>query len=119
MEMATQTSRGRREEILEATLRVIGRSGRKAVTHRAVAEEAGVPLGSTTYYFDSRDDLLAQALQQVSGRIIDTSEETAERLAAVETADELADALCEWLVDAVAPGRNLFVAEYQLWLEAA
>ena len=67
MEVATaEYAQGRREQILEATLRVIGRSGREAVTHRAVAEEAGVPLGSTTYYFDSRDDLLGQALEQVA-----------------------------------------------------
>ena len=52
----------RREEILRATLRLIGGRGADAVTHRAVAEEAGVPLSATTYYFASKDDLLGQAL---------------------------------------------------------
>jgi len=53
----------RRRFILEATLRVIARGGADAVTHREVAAEAGVPLGSTTYYFASRDDLLREAFR--------------------------------------------------------
>lgn len=43
-------------------MRVIGTGGLAAVTHRAVAEEAGVPLGSTTYYFKDRDDLVRQTM---------------------------------------------------------
>lgn len=43
-------------------MRVIGTGGLAAVTHRAVAEEAGVPLGSTTYYFRDREDLLGQTM---------------------------------------------------------
>ncbi len=52
----------RREEILRATLRLIGERGADAVTHRAVAEEAGVPLSATTYYFASKEELLEQTL---------------------------------------------------------
>lgn len=52
----------RRRQILEAAVRVIGTGGLAAVTHRAVAEEAGVPLGSTTYYFKDRDDLVRQTM---------------------------------------------------------
>src|SRR4051812_49154309 len=59
--MAEQATAGRREQILEAALRVIGRSGRQAVTHRSVAEEAGVPLRSPTHFFHSRGDLLRPA----------------------------------------------------------
>jgi DNA-binding transcriptional regulator YbjK len=57
-----QKGERRREEILRATLRLIGVRGADAVTHRAVAEEAGVPLAATTYYFASKDQLLEQAL---------------------------------------------------------
>jgi TetR/AcrR family transcriptional regulator, regulator of biofilm formation and stress response len=32
------------------------------VTHRAVAERAGVPLASTTYWFESKEDLLQETL---------------------------------------------------------
>ncbi len=57
-----QKGERRREEILRATLRLIGVRGADAVTHRAVAAEAGVPLSATTYYFASKEHLLEQAL---------------------------------------------------------
>jgi len=57
-----QKGERRKAEIVQATLRLIGARGADAVTHRAVAREAGVPLSATTYYFDSRDELLQQAL---------------------------------------------------------
>ena len=117
MEMATQATLGRREQILEAALRLIGRSGRQAVTHRAVAEEAGVPLGSTTYYFDSRDDLLAQALEYVAAEEIERYGRLGGELRHVRSGRELADRLIEELV-AAARDRVAYTAEYELWLEA-
>jgi TetR/AcrR family transcriptional regulator, regulator of biofilm formation and stress response len=53
----------RREEILRAALRLIGSRGMHQVTHRDVAREAGVPLGSTTYYFATKEELLSEALK--------------------------------------------------------
>jgi DNA-binding transcriptional regulator YbjK len=114
----TEQRRGqRREQILEATLRLIGRSGRQAVTHRAVAEEAGVPLGSTTYYFDSRDDLLGQALEHVSAQEVKRYAELTDDLRQLSTPVELADRLLSNLV-AAAQDRTAYIAEYELWLEA-
>lgn len=57
-----QKGEQRRVAILRATLRLIGGHGADSVTHRAVAREAGVPLSATTYYFESKDQLLEQAL---------------------------------------------------------
>lgn len=42
---------GRRQAILEAAERVITERGLGELTHRRVAAEANVPVGSTTYYF--------------------------------------------------------------------
>ena len=117
MEAATQTRRDRREEILEATLRVIGRSGREAVTHRAVAEEAGVPLGSTTYYFDSRDDLLGQALEHVARIETERHAELGRELRRARTPRQLADMLLDQLIAEI-EDRDAYIAEYELWLEA-
>lgn len=50
------------QQILDAVIRLIGTEGPSAVTHRAVAELASVPLGSMTYYFTDLDDLLLQAM---------------------------------------------------------
>jgi DNA-binding transcriptional regulator YbjK len=112
-----QATLGRREQILEATLRVIGRSGRQAVTHRSVAEEAGVPLGSTTYYFKSRDDLLGQALEHVAASEVERYGKRGEELRSVKSARELSDRLIDDLV-AAAEDRVAYIAEYELWLEA-
>jgi TetR/AcrR family transcriptional regulator, regulator of biofilm formation and stress response len=118
MEVATQPAQGRREQILEATLRVIGRSGRESVTHRAVAEEAGVPLGSTTYYFDSRDDLLGQALEHVARKESERHVRLGEELRKAKTPRQLADMLLEQLIFEI-NDRDAYVAEYELWLEAS
>ncbi len=57
-------SRGeaKRRTILEAAVRVIGTGGLASVTHRAVADAAGVPLGSMTYYFRDRDELIDETM---------------------------------------------------------
>ena len=51
----------RRQDIIEATLRVMARDGLRAVSHRAVASEASVPLASTTYYFRDLEDLIIES----------------------------------------------------------
>lgn len=48
----------RRQALLEAALRLVARHGIRGVRHRAVAEEAGVPLSATTYYFKDIQDLI-------------------------------------------------------------
>ena len=47
---------------MRATLELIGEHGPDAVTHRAVAERAGLPLSATTYWFDSKEALLQETL---------------------------------------------------------
>lgn len=60
---------GRRRAILAAAAEVIVEKGAAALTHRAVAARAGVPLGSTTQYFTSIDALREAALEQLSDEI--------------------------------------------------
>ncbi|NVJ61678.1 MAG: hypothetical protein HWE27_14890 [Gammaproteobacteria bacterium] len=50
--------KARRQALLEATLEIIVKDGVRGVRHRAVAEQAGVPLAATTYYFDDIFDLI-------------------------------------------------------------
>lgn len=52
------------EQILDAAVQVFGSVGPSALTHRAVAAAAGVPLGSMTYYFDDREDLIRRTMQR-------------------------------------------------------
>jgi DNA-binding transcriptional regulator YbjK len=48
---------------MEATLRIIGRTGLDGVTHRAVAAEAGMSVGAVTHHFETRDVLVEAALR--------------------------------------------------------
>ncbi len=53
----------RRRALLDAALRVIAEGGVEAVTHRRVAEMAGVSRGAATYHFDSRDEIVLEAFR--------------------------------------------------------
>lgn len=64
-------SRVRRELLLHAAAELLAEGGVKAVTHRSVAERAGVPLASTTYYFKSIDELMSEALRRTTERRVD------------------------------------------------
>ena len=65
--MARLTAKGeaRRAAIVATAAQLLTTAGPDAVTHRAVATAAGLPLAATTYYFDSLDDLRAAAVEEV------------------------------------------------------
>lgn len=68
--MVAETAKGeaRRTALQDAVIRVLEHSGSGAVTHRAVAAEAGVPLAAATYYFANIDDLFVSALLRVTAQ---------------------------------------------------
>lgn len=105
----------RRERIARAAIDVVARSGVAGLTHRAVASAASVPLGSTTYYFDTLDDLLAAAVTVAMA-------ETSERLAAWDESlgadPDLVAALSLFLAEVTGPLRELTIVEYELYLAA-
>ena len=49
--------------ILESTLKLIAEQGYRAVTHRAVAKQAGINHSLTTYYFKDLQELIAASFQ--------------------------------------------------------
>jgi DNA-binding transcriptional regulator YbjK len=87
---------GRRRAIITATIAVIASSGLGAVTHRKVAQQAGVPLGSTTYYFSCIDDLVTAALTEATQAALHDLEHWREVLSAT---DDLAGALTSYTVE--------------------
>jgi DNA-binding transcriptional regulator YbjK len=50
---------------VSAAAELLAEGGFEAVRHRAVAQRAGLPLASTTYYFSSLDDLIARAVEHI------------------------------------------------------
>jgi DNA-binding transcriptional regulator YbjK len=111
----------RREALLDAVLRVVADVGVDAVTHRRVAEVAGLPLASTTYWFESKEHLLTAALERAAERDI-------ERLRAFldESPEPAADPLVTVVRAILGPiedsgqaSRTWLLATYALMLEAA
>ncbi len=70
--------------------------GFDAVRHRAVAERAGLPLASTTYYFDSLDDLIYAAMEHYGRSELARGRE---QLAELSTERRGTDTLVELVLD--------------------
>ncbi|MFE5482887.1 TetR/AcrR family transcriptional regulator [Streptomyces sp. NPDC056527] len=105
----------RRQRIVDAALRVVGTRGIEGLSHRTVAAEADVPLGSTTYHFASLDELLVAALRQANegfGRELRESGALADP--GTDLAAELARHMGEW----IAGERTGVELEYELYLAA-
>ncbi|WP_211714940.1 TetR/AcrR family transcriptional regulator [Nocardiopsis sp. MG754419] len=67
--MSTQRDpRARRRAMVEAAADLIAETGALDITHRRVAERAQVPLGATTYYFSSLEELTAAAVGRLAER---------------------------------------------------
>jgi DNA-binding transcriptional regulator YbjK len=121
----------RRLEILHAALRVMARDGLRAVSHRAVATEAGVPLAATTYYFSDLEDLVTEAFLHWSeaqlrvvgtfhAAALDVVQRTGEpRPAQAGIVEALADAASDYVVDQVRNHRPDRVLEFAFLHEAA
>ncbi|KZM74737.1 TetR/AcrR family transcriptional regulator [Nocardia terpenica] len=113
-----RTDKPRREVIAEAAERVLAERGVEGLTHRAAAEAAGVPLGSTTYYFADRDDLIAAALERAVDRYAGYLRDWAS-----EHGNDTPHQAVESLVDAVmacfGEQREQQTVELELYLAAA
>ena len=107
----------RRQDILEATLRLIGSGGVNTVTHRAVAEEAGVSLASTTYYFDSKSALIEEALELMIARSIDDVRQFTTCPPEISQ-EELIDRVMGFAEAQINDPNAFLLAQYELMLEA-
>jgi DNA-binding transcriptional regulator YbjK len=70
---AASTPKGerRRQALVAAAAALLVDGGFDAVRHRAVAERADLPLASTTYYFNSLDDLVTAAVEHYARAELD------------------------------------------------
>jgi len=111
-------SRGeeRIDEILRATLEVIRSEGIGAVTHRTISDESGVPLGSLTYYFATKQDLLRAALKLFVAEDVARLRVTAEELLASGATGEQVVERFAAVLEAEQTGG---VAQFDLYLEAS
>jgi TetR/AcrR family transcriptional regulator, regulator of biofilm formation and stress response len=110
----------RERPLMEATLRIIGRSGLDGVTHRAVASEAGMSLGAVTHHFETRDVLVDAAL-----RFALTREVGRLRALALSLQDDAFDAeawieqLVNWYSRELTAQAEIHIACYEAFLASA
>ena len=108
----------RREELLDAAITVLGERGIHALTHRAVDTAAGLPAGSTSNHFRSRDALLDAVVERFAARDRALWEDIAVRLYPT-TLPGLAQALTLAAQAATGPHRAVSLARYAILVEAA
>lgn len=64
-----KAARGK-HQIIEAAMRLIGEEGIATFTHRKVAARSGLSLASTTYFYASKEDLIADAFAEIQRRAV-------------------------------------------------
>ena len=120
-ETATETDgrviRGqeRRQEIAQAVIEVVAEHGVRGLTHRRVAEAADVPLGSTTYHFNTLDDLLTAGLELAAERNLAMMRRASKELG---PGKDVPGWLADLTMAMVTTWRESNIAERELYLEA-
>jgi DNA-binding transcriptional regulator YbjK len=117
--MPLYRSRGltdRRTEILDGALAVLAEQGMRGLTHRAVDAAAGLPVGSTSYYFRSRSALVGGCVARLLE--LDLAVEVPVVRAAPVDLDGLAGALTGVGVAMATVQRHRTMARYELSLAA-
>jgi len=107
----------RRDLIADAAISTVAAAGLRGLTHRAVDTAAGLPAGSTSYYFRTRSALISACylrLAELSVADVDRWEAEHGRPDPDHAAEALAALLHHWLT--VARDRQL--ARFELSLEA-
>lgn len=90
---ATPRGAKRRQQLVDAATAILEAAGFEAISHRAVAARANLPLAATTYYFATLDDLRAAALSQLSRGYVDYARELTASLPAAPRTPEVVSQL--------------------------
>ncbi|MCW1959358.1 MAG: TetR family transcriptional regulator [Mycobacterium sp.] len=108
----------RRFALVRAAADLLCEGGFEAVTHRAVAERAGIPLASTTYYFSSLEELIETAVDYLGTAEVSTLRE---RVKALPRRRRGAEAAAELLIDLLAGEyhRDQLISRYERYIACA
>lgn len=108
----------RRSALVCAAAELLCDGGFEAVTHRAVAERAGLPLASTTYYFSSLEELTETAVEYLGVTEVTLLRE---RVKALPRRRRGAEAAADLLVDLLAgdPNREQLISRYERYIACA
>jgi DNA-binding transcriptional regulator YbjK len=131
------TAPTRQALLTDAAIRIIARTGLRGLTHRAVDAEAGVPEGSTSYYFRTRLALLSATLDRLAeldrmlmlagphaAEVIATGQpdelsQVAGLAGGQLSLDQLAEDIAQVVTGLLTVGREQTLARFELALEAS
>ncbi|MDP3341222.1 TetR/AcrR family transcriptional regulator [Frigidibacter sp.] len=112
----------RREIILDAALSLVAREGLGALTHRGTDAAAGLPPGSTSYYFRRKADLLQALIDRLAERLQAESEVLKTAFTTI-LADQGRDAAFAFVADELVvcahEDRDLLIARLEIMLAAS
>lgn len=104
--------------ILEATLKLIARGGIDAVRYRDVAQESGVPLGTISYQYPSREELVRSAFKHFLAKSESSLRHVATGVRLREPRD-IAKLIADVLQGEYAAPDRAHLAEFELLVYAA
>lgn len=108
----------RRYALVRAAAELLCEGGFEAVRHRAVADRAGIPLASTTYYFSSLDELIENAVEYLGAAEVAALRT---RLRELPRRRRGAEAAADVLVDLLAAEttREQLISRYERYIACA
>lgn len=109
---------GRRRTIADAGLAVLARDGSRGLTHRAVDVVAGVPTGTTSNYFRSRDALIEGLVERIGERLGPTPADLERRASGAPGPELFADYIRD-IVRRLSDDRDVTIALFELRLESS
>ncbi|MGI5229127.1 TetR/AcrR family transcriptional regulator [Actinoallomurus sp. CA-142502] len=116
--MPPQPNVERRQALADAAIEVLGRSGVHGLSHRTVDERAGLPPGTTSNYFRSRDALLKAAARRVVELHEAEMRATNARSPVPPGPGDLVELIALSLYVSATEHRDRYLAIYELSLEA-
>ncbi|MCM3779147.1 TetR/AcrR family transcriptional regulator [Microbacterium hydrocarbonoxydans] len=108
----------RRRAIADAGLRILAAQGSRGLTHRAVDQEAEIPVGTTSNYFRSREALIEGLVERIGERLAPTDDDLARRAEATPSPALFADYLRD-IVRRLSDDREVTLALFELRLESS
>jgi DNA-binding transcriptional regulator YbjK len=106
----------RRDQITDAAIEVVARDGLHGLSHREVDKHAGLPRGTTSNYFRSREALVAATIQRIVDLHFALIDELRTRYAQSDAS--VIDLLADVVDEALTRFGGRYVAMFELALES-
>jgi DNA-binding transcriptional regulator YbjK len=108
----------RRRALADAAIEILGSAGVHALSHRALDERAGLPAGTASNYFRSREALLAAAAERVVELHLAEMAQADALVRGPIAREGLIELIAASLLYSATAQRTRYLAVYELTLEA-